>query len=140
MSLKEVLDYRTVAVVGCSRDPTKEAHRIPKYLLDHGYLIVPINPSAKEILGRACYPSLLEMPEELQKNIEVVNIFRPSGDVPPIVEQAIELKKKHGNLKAIWMQLGIVNDEAAEKAKGAGLKVVMDQCMMLEHARLCGRI
>ncbi len=137
MKLKEILERKNIAVVGCSRDPAKEAHRIPLYLKDHGYRIAPINPSAKKILGDACYPSLLEMPEALQKTIEVVEIFRPSDDVPPIVDQAIELKKKHGNLKAIWMQLGIINSGAAEKAKSAGLDVVMDKCMMIEHARLC---
>ncbi len=137
MKLKEILELKNIAVVGCSRDPAKEAHRIPLYLKDHGYRVVPINPSAKKIFGEACYPSLHEMPEALQKTIEVIEIFRPSGDVPPIVDQAIELKKKHGNLKAIWMQLGIINSEAAEKAKSAGLDVVMDKCMLIEHARLC---
>jgi predicted CoA-binding protein len=123
---------RVVAVVGLSRNPATDSHEVAKYLQSVGYRVIPVNPFADEILGEKCYKSLLDIPE----TIEVVDIFRPSEDVPPIVEEAIQLKKKHGDPKAIWMQLGIVNEEAARRARKAGFTVVMGRCMMVEHRRL----
>jgi len=139
MSIEDILKCRTIAVVGLSRDPTKPSHEVASYLKEHGKRIIPVNPSADEILGEKCHASLLEIPDELAREIEVVDIFRPSSDVPPIAEQAIELKKRFGKLRAIWMQLGIVNEEAAARARGAGLEVVMDKCMMIEHRRLAAQ-
>lgn len=128
--------YKVVAVVGCSRDPTKDAHIVPRYLKEHGYRIVPINPFADEILGERGNKSLANMPEHVQKIVEVVDVFRPSGDVPPIVEQSIRLRRKYGRLAVIWMQRGIMNEAAAKRAEDAGLLVVMDRCMMVEHRGL----
>lgn len=122
---------RTVAVVGLSRNPAKDSYRVAHYLQSVGYRVIPVNPFADEILGEKCYKSLLDVPE----TIEVVDIFRPSEDVPSIVEEAIELKNKLGTPKVIWMQLGIVNEEAARQAREAGITVVMDRCMMVEHRR-----
>ena len=127
---------KVIAVVGCSRDPTKDAHTVPRYMKGHGYRIIPINPFADEILGERCYKSLADMPEHAQKIVEVVNIFRPSEDVPPIVEQSIRLREKYGRLAVIWTQLGIMNEAAAKRAEDAGLAVVMDRCIMVEHRRL----
>jgi predicted CoA-binding protein len=136
-TIKEILTTsRTIAVVGLSRDPSKPSYQIPEYLKNHGFHIVPVNPSIDTILGEKTYKSLLEMPPEIQRTIEVVEIFRPSADVPPIMEQAVKLKEIHGVLKVVWMQLGIVNEEAADMARKAGLTVVMDRCMMVEHKRL----
>ena len=118
--------------MGLSTNPAKDSHRVAKYLKTEGYRIIPINPFAEVILGEECYKSLLDVPEI----IEIVDIFRPAKDVPPIVDQAIELKKKLGNPRVIWMQLGIVNEKAARRASNAGLTVVMDRCMMTEHKRL----
>jgi thioredoxin 1 len=133
-TIRNVLEkYKTVAVVGLSRDPAKDSYKVAKYLKSKGYDIVPINPSADEILGEKCYKSLLEIPENTQKEIEIVDIFRPSQDVPPIVDQAIQLKRRHGKPNVIWMQLGVVNEEAAKRAVEAGLTVVMNKCMMIEH-------
>ncbi len=137
--LKSILDAKVVAVVGVSRDPSKDSHRVAAYLKAHEYHVLPINPSDEKILGEKSYGSLSEIPDELQRKIEVVDIFRPSGKVQPIVDQAIQLKQKHGGLKAIWMQLGIINDVAAEKARNAGIEVVMNRCMMVEHRRLMGK-
>jgi predicted CoA-binding protein len=134
--LRILSQYHTVAVVGISRDPAKESHKVPEYLKRHGFYIIPINPFVDEVLGEKAYKSLLDMPEEIQKTVEVVDIFRPSEDVPPIVEQAILLRKKHGRPFAVWMQLDIINKQAAEMAEAAGLTVVMDHCMMAEHKRL----
>jgi predicted CoA-binding protein len=94
-----------------------------------------VKPFADEILGEKSYKSLLRIPPKIQKNIDIVEIFRPSKDVPPIVEQAIKLKAAYGKPDVVWMQLGIVNKKAAETAKKAGLIVVMDKCMMIEHKR-----
>ncbi len=131
--------YKTVAVVGLSRDPEKASHRVADYLQKHGYRILPVNPAVDVVLGEKAYKSLLDMSSEIQKSIEVVDIFRPAKDVPPIVEQAIELKQQHGVPHVVWMQLGIVNHEAAQKAQKAGLTVVMDKCMMQEHKLLVRR-
>ncbi|MEM4389526.1 MAG: CoA-binding protein [Candidatus Micrarchaeia archaeon] len=138
MSIQDILKLKTIAVVGISRDPAKPSREVAEYLKAHGKRIIPVNPSAGEILGEKCFPSLLEIPEGLAREIEVVDIFRPSHDVPSIVEQAIELKKRFGRLRAVWMQLGIVNEGAAAKAREAGLEVVMDRCMKIEHRRLMG--
>lgn len=124
--LKEI---RTIAVVGCSKDPAKDAHRVPKYLQMHGYRIIPVNPTATEILGEKAYPSLEAVPVPY----DAVDVFRPSADVPPIVDQAIR-----GPAKVVWMQLGIRNEEAAKAARAAGKTVIQDRCMMRDHARLFG--
>ena len=134
--IREILaKYKTVAVVGLSREPGKDSHRVSAYLKQHGFHIIPVNPYADEVLGEKSYKSLLDIQPDIQKTIDIVDIFRPSKDVPPIVEQAIKLKAAYGKPKVVWMQLGIVNEQAAEAAKKAGLTVVMDKCMMIEHKR-----
>jgi predicted CoA-binding protein len=133
--IKLALGYKTIAIVGLSRDPNKDSYKVAEYLKANGYRIIPINPFADEILGEKCYKSLLDIPEEVQRAIEVVDIFRPSQDVPSIVEQVIQLKQRHGKPHVVWMQLGITNDEAAKLAEKAGLEVIMDRCMMIEHKR-----
>jgi predicted CoA-binding protein len=139
LSQNEIRDiltkYKTIAVVGLSRDPDKDSYRVSAYLKKHGFRIIPVNPFADEILGEKSYKSLLDIPAEIQKTIEIVDIFRPAKDVPPIVEQAVKLKEAHGKPSVVWMQLGIVNEQAAETAKKAGLTVIMDKCMMVEHKR-----
>jgi predicted CoA-binding protein len=115
--------YRTIAVVGASNDEEKPAGYVPAFLKEHGYRIIPVNPTETEVLGERSYPDLASVPEP----IEVVNIFRRSEDVPPVVDAAIE-----AGAKAIWMQLDIVNEEAANVARAAGLEVVMDRCMKTE--------
>jgi predicted CoA-binding protein len=134
--IKEILTkYKTVAVIGLSRELGKDSHRVSAYLRNHGFHIIPVNPFADEILGEKSYKSLLDIPPEIQKTIELVDIFRPSEDVPSIVEHAVKLKVAYGKPYVVWMQRGIVNEQAAEAAKKAGLIVVMDKCMMIEHKR-----
>jgi uncharacterized protein len=128
--------YKVIAVVGLSKEPEKDSNVVSAYLKQHGYRIIPVNPSADKVLGEKSYPSLLDIPPEIQKTIEIVDIFRPSKDVPPIVEQAIKLKQVYGKPFVVWMQLGIVNEEAAEAARHAGLIVVINKCMMIEHDHL----
>jgi predicted CoA-binding protein len=139
VDVKEILTrYKTVAVVGLSKDPLKASYQVAEYLKKHGFRIVPVNPTADEILGEKSYKSLLDIPLEIQKTLEIVDIFRPSVDVPPIVEQAVQLKRLYGMPCFVWMQLGIINEQAAELARKADLAVVMDKCMMQEHKRLFG--
>jgi hypothetical protein len=135
--IKSILEnFKTMAIVGLSHDPAKDSFNIAQYLKSKGYRIIPITPSVEEVLGEKCYKSLLDIPEDLKKTIEVVDIFRSSQDIPPVVDQVIQLRKKYGNPYVIWMQLGIVNEEAAKQACKAGLKVVMDRCIMIEHRRV----
>jgi len=123
---KEILTkYRTIAVVGCSKDPGKDAHTVPAYMQAHGYRIIPVNPTATEILGEKAYPNLAAVPD----SYDLVDIFRPSDQLEPIVDEAI----RAGKAKVIWMQLGIANEAAAAKARAAGLQVVMDRCLRTEH-------
>jgi predicted CoA-binding protein len=126
-------NYKTIAVVGLSKEPEKDSHRVSAYLQQHGYRIIPVNPFADEVLGEKSYKSLLDIPVKIQKTIDIVDIFRPAKDVPTIVEQAIQLKAQFGRPFVVWMQLGIINEQAAEAARKAGLIVVMDQCLMVEH-------
>lgn len=130
-------ESRTIAVVGLSRETEKASFKVSLYLKEHGFRIIPVNPFADEVLGEKSYASLMEIPADLQRTIDIVDIFRPSSEVRSLVEQVIELKKTLGVPTVVWMQLGIKNVEAEEMAKRAGLTVIMDKCMMIEHSRLC---
>lgn len=135
--IREILSkYTTVAVVGLSSNSSKPSYVVAEYLKNHGYHIIPVNPFAEEILREKSYRSLAELPAGIQRTVEIVDIFRRSEDVQIVVEQAIQMRNLHGTLKAVWMQLGIVNEKAAEIARKAGLLVVMDKCMKLEHQKL----
>lgn len=123
-----ILDLDTVAVVGCSSTPGKDAHEIPRYLIDHGYDVIPVNPSADEIFGRSAYDSLAEVEED----IDVVNVFRPSDEVSGIVDAALD----RDDADVIWTQLGIRDPDATQRAEDAGRQVVVDKCMKVEHQRL----
>jgi uncharacterized protein len=127
LEAKILNDYRTIAVVGLSPDPIRYSNLVAQYLMAQGYDVIPVNPHTTEVLGKKSYPDLASVPEK----VEVVEIFRRPEAVMPVVEEAIKI-----GAKAIWMQVGIVNEAAAEKANRAGLLVVMDRCMMAEHLRL----
>jgi len=121
---------RTVAVVGISpKEEDRPSYRVASYLQSKGYRVIPVRPDGEEILGERVYRSLKEIPAEI--NIDIVDIFRKSEDVPPVVEEAIDRK-----VKVVWMQEGVIHDEAAARAEKAGLKVVMDRCIKKEHQRL----
>ncbi len=137
--IPKILSMKTIAVVGLSKDPSRPSNDVANYLKSHGYRIVPVNPTIDEVLGERSYKSLLDLPDQVRGQIDVVDIFRRAEDVPPIVDQAIQLHNTTGHPKAVWMQLGIVNEEAARKASESGLDVVMDRCMKIEHARQAGR-
>lgn len=125
--LAAILRYKRIAVVGMSANPHRPSHYVAEYLLQHGYDVTPVNPNGTEVLGRKCYPSLRDVPGPL----EIVDIFRNPAAVPEIVEQAIER-----GAKAVWMQLGVIHEEAARHAHEAGLSVVMDRCIMVDHRAL----
>ncbi len=127
MSIKSILDLRTIAVVGISDNPEKPGNFVAKFLEEHGYKIIPVNPNLTEWEGKKCYPDLLSIPVK----VDVVDIFRRPEAIPPIVDEAIEIKAK-----VVWMQEGIVNEAAAAKARDAGIEVVMDRCMKKEYIRL----
>jgi len=121
--------YKRIAVVGLSANPFRPSHFAAMYLLAAGYDVVAVNPREKEVLGRPSYASLREVP----RAVEVIDIFRETSAVPGIVEDAIAI-----GAKVIWMQLGVIHEAAAERARAAGLEVVMDRCMKIEHARFFG--
>ncbi|HRU93654.1 MAG TPA: CoA-binding protein [Anaerolineae bacterium] len=122
----------TVAVVGMSTNPTKAAHRVPAYLLTEGFEVIPVNPHAETILERRCYRSLLDVPE----SIDIVEVFRPSEDALPVVEEALARHTARGDVALIWLQLGIVNETARARAEAAGIPFVQDRCMAIEIPRL----
>ncbi len=125
--IRDILTLKKVVVIGMSKHSSKAAHFVPKYLSDNGYDITPVNPTAEEILGKKCYGSVSEIDTE----IEIVDIFRPSDQVLPVVQEAIKKKPK-----VIWLQEGIHNSEAEELARKEGIKVIFNRCMLAEHRRL----
>ena len=129
-TLRRILkESRTIAVVGLSADWFRPSFFAAKYLQDHGYRVIPVNPRYDTVLGERCYATLEEVPQP----IDVVDVFQRSENVLPFAEAAIEV-----GAKVLWLQLGVVNEEAARRARAAGLEVVMDRCMKIEHARLFG--
>ena len=130
--IKRFYQLKNIAVVGMSESEEKPAHFVPKYLIEHGYNVIPVNPAiTAEVLGRKSYPSIADVPEK----IDIVDVFRRSEDVLSVIDDAI--KNKDG-IKVIWMQSGIYNEEAEKKAKQNGIDVVYNRCMMAEHRRLLG--
>jgi len=125
--IREILSLKKVVVIGMSKNSSKAAHYVPKYLSDNGYDVIPVNPTTEEILGKKCFNSVSEIDEE----IEIVDIFRPSDQVLPFVQEAIKKKPK-----VIWLQEGIHNPEAEELARKEGITVVYNRCMLAEHQRL----
>ena len=122
-------DYKRVAIVGLSDNPSRPSNAVGKYLLEHGFEVIPVNPKYDKILGQTCYPDLAAIPTP----VDIVDLFQRSERVPPFVDAAIDI-----GAKVVWMQLDIVHEEAAQKARDAGLEVVMDRCIKIEHARFLG--
>ncbi|HEV8405639.1 MAG TPA: CoA-binding protein [Nitrososphaera sp.] len=126
--IKKFYDLKNIAVVGMSKNEGKAAHYVPKYLINHGYNVIPVNPTSSEIQGRKSYPSV----SNVRDKIDIVDIFRPSEDVLPVVKDAL---KKEG-IKVIWMQEGIYSKEGERMAREKSIEVVFNRCMLAEHARL----
>ena len=126
--IRRILLYsQTIAIVGLSPKPHRPSNQVARYLMEAGYRIIPVNPGQDTILGLPCYPNLLAIPAQ----VDLVDIFRRQEEVLPIVEEAIAI-----GARFVWMQEGIVNDEAAAKARAAGLEVVMDRCTKIDHMNL----
>ena len=125
-TIEDILDYRNIAVVGISDNPERPSNFVARFLIEHGYNVIPVNPKLEEWGGKKCYPDLLS----IQEPVDVVDIFRRPEAIPPIVDEAITIKAK-----VVWMQQGIVNEDAAACARNAGLVVVMDKCMKIEYNR-----
>ena len=129
-TLRRILrESKTIAVVGLSADWFRPSYFAAKYMQEHGYRIIPVNPKYPEILGEKCYRSLRDIPEK----VDIVDVFRKAQDVPPIAEDAIAI-----GAKVLWQQLGVRNEAAADRARAAGLEAVMDRCVKIEHGRLFG--
>ena len=126
--IRKILELRNIAVVGMSNTEGKPANFVPKYLIENGYNVIPVNPTTSEVLGRKSYASISDVPEK----VDIVDVFRRSEDVPIIVEDAINKK----GVKVIWMQSGIYNEEAERRAKENGIDVVFNRCMKVEHSML----
>ena len=124
---KLLKEHKTIAVVGLSPKENRPSNQVARYLIEAGYNIIPVNPGQSEILEKACYPDLESIPE----HVDIVDIFRRTEDIPPIVDGAITI-----GAKVVWMQLGIVNEEAAAAARKAGLTVIMDRCLKVDHMNL----
>lgn len=130
-TLSDILrDCRTIAVVGLSAEAQRPSHEVAEYLQANGYRVVPVNPKYSEVLGETCYPDLKSIPFA----IDLVDVFRRPQDCVPIAEDAVAI-----GAKVLWLQLGVLNEEAQRLAAAAGLTVVADRCIKIEHARLCGR-
>lgn len=125
--IRKILSLKTVAVVGMSKNEEKAANYVPKYLLSQGYDVIPVNPTADQILDRKCHANL----DDITQQIDIVDVFRPSDQVLPVVQEAIKKKPK-----VIWLQEGIHNQEAEDLARKAGIKIVFNRCMLAEHQRL----
>jgi len=132
--LDRLLDAETIAVVGCSTTPGKAAHDVPEYLQDHGYRVIPVNPYADEILGEPAYDAL----GDVEETVDLVDVFRPSEEVPEILDAVRERHASRDDAGAAWLQLGISHDEAAADAAADGIDVVQDRCIKVEHGRLRG--
>ena len=127
--IRNIYKMKNIAVVGMSKNEGKAGHFVPKYLIDQGYNIIPVNPTITEVLGKKSYPTIADVPEK----IDIVDIFRRSEDVPAVIDDALHKKDE---IKVIWMQSGIYNEDAERKAKQHGMDVVYNRCMMEEHRRL----
>jgi hypothetical protein len=125
--IRQILSLKNVAVVGMSKNADKAAHYVPKYLLTQGYNIMPVNPTADKILEKKCFQSL----HDVDQSIDIVDVFRPSDQVLPVIQEAIKKKPK-----VIWLQEGIHNPEAEDLARKAGIKIIFNRCMLAEHQRL----
>ncbi|AWS00111.1 CoA-binding protein [Metallosphaera hakonensis] len=127
-------EFKRIATIGFSKDPEKPSHRVPKFLMEHGYTVYPVNPTVSEILGKKAYPSL----SDIKDNVEVVQVFRPSRDVPAIMEEVLKRKREKGDVRVVWLQEGIRDDESARRGMSEGLIVIQDKCMYKEYVRLFG--
>ena len=135
-TIQKALNSKVIAVVGLSKDPAKPSHEVASYLHANGFKIIPINPTADFILGEKSYDSLLNLPNDIKRELDVVDIFRRSEDVFMVVKEAVQIHVDYHRPTVVWMQLGIINQSAAKIARDSGIAVVMDRCMKIEHEKM----
>ncbi len=134
ISPREVLKkYKVIAVVGASKNPEKEAFTVLQYMKEHGYRIIPVNPTADQILREKAYPALSDMPPDLAKQVEIVDVFRPSEELPTVAQQVVEMRKMYGRPFVFWAQLGLENEEAKRMLSKSGISYVMNACLRTVH-------
>lgn len=132
VSPREVLrKYKTIAVVGASKNPQKDAYTVPQFMKDHGYMIVPINPTADEIVGEKAYPSLVDLPPEIASRVEIVDVFRPSEELPQVAQQVVDFHRKYGRPFVFWAQLGLENEEAKQILSKHQIPYIMNACLRI---------
>jgi uncharacterized protein len=137
VSPHEVLKkYKTIAVVGASKNPTKDANSVPQFMKDHGYKIIPVNPTADEIVGEKVYPSLMDLPVELANKVDIVDVFRPSEELPQVAQQVVDFHKKYGRPFVFWAQLGLENEEAKQILAKNKIPYVMNACLRIVQRTL----
>jgi len=132
VSPREVLKkYKTIAVVGASKNPQKDAYTVPQFMKDHGYKIIPINPTADEIVGEKAYPSLMDLPSDLASKVELVDVFRPSEELPQVAQQVVDMHRKYGRPLVFWAQLGLENEEAKQILLKNQIPYIMNACLRI---------
>ena len=137
VSPREVLKkYKTIAVVGASKNPQKDAYTVPQFMKDHGYKIIPINPTADEIVGEKAYPSLMDLPSDLASKVELVDVFRPSEELPQVAQQVVDMHRKYGRPLVFWAQLGLENEEAKQILLKNQIPYIMNACLRIVQRTL----
>jgi uncharacterized protein len=137
VSPREVLRrYKTIAVVGASKNPAKDAYTVPEFMKEHGYKIVPINPTADEIIGEKAYPTLMDLPAELASKVEIVDVFRPSEELPQVAQQVVDFHKKYRRPFVFWAQLGLENEEAKQILAKNQIPYIMNACLRIVQRSL----
>ncbi|TMI55300.1 CoA-binding protein [Candidatus Bathyarchaeota archaeon] len=132
VSPREVLrKYKTIAVVGASKNPQKDANTVPQFMKDRGYKIIPINPTADEIVGEKAYPSLMDLPSDLASKVELVDVFRPSEELPQVAQQVVDMHRKYGRPLVFWAQLGLENEEAKQILLKNQIPYIMNACLRI---------
>lgn len=137
VSPKDVLKkYKTIAVVGASKNPTKDANTVPQFMKDHQYKIIPVNPTADEIVGEKVYPTLADMPSHIAATVDIVDVFRPSEELPQVAQQVVEMHRKNGRPLVFWAQLGLENEEAKRILSENKIPYVMNSCLRVVQKSL----
>ena len=132
ISPREVLrKYKTIAVVGASKNPTKDAYSVPEFMKAHSYKIIPVNPTADEIVGEKVYPSLMDLPAELASKVEIVDVFRPSEELAQVAQQVVDFHRKYGRPFVFWAQLGLENEEAKQILSKNQIPYIMNTCLRI---------
>ena len=128
--------YKTIAVIGASKNPSKDANTVPQFMKDHGYTVIPVNPTADEIAGEKVYPSLMDLPADLASKVDIVDVFRPSEELPQVARQVVDFHQKYGRPFVFWAQLGLENEEAKQILAKNQIPYIMNACLRVVQRSL----